>query len=303
MIIDVHSHLGFTKLYPEYFLNGIISSIEGPLKAQLGPSYNRALIANMIKSTLNDNDGKKLIKQMDDSGISKAVLLMTDFGYEDNNMEFSIEDIYSVFINIKSNYPDRFLAFFGVDPRRDGKYVDLFRRSIEEHGFSGLKLYPPCGYDLTDKRLMPYYEVCQKHDVPVLTHTGTSLGTMYNDYNYIEQVTELSKLYKDVKFILAHVTFENFEDNLKLAMKADNVYFDLAAFQLDWNTDVLEYKVKKIFETLPEKILFGTDWPIYSMLGNQKRWVDYFKDHPDISKSHKDLLFYGNARTIFKELR
>ncbi|OPZ93173.1 MAG: Amidohydrolase [Firmicutes bacterium ADurb.Bin419] len=301
MIIDVHSHLGYAKLYPDFFLDGIIDSIEDSLKAQIGPSYNKALIANIVRSTLNDIDGKKLIKQMDDSGISKAVLLMTDMAYNDESMP--LEEAYKIHVGVKESFPDRFLVFFGIDPRREEKYIDLFESSVRDKGFSGLKLYPPCGFNLNDKRLMPYYEICAKYGVPVLTHTGASLVTMHNDYDYIGQIIELSNTYKDLKFILAHITFKDFQDNIKLVMKTDNVYFDLAAFQLDWNSEFLDQKIKTIFENIPEKILFGTDWPIYSMLGNQKRWVDFFKSHPLISEAHKDLLFYKNAEKIFKELR
>ncbi|SFR96980.1 amidohydrolase family protein [Anaeromicropila populeti] len=300
MLIDIHTHLGYSKVYSDYFINGIIESIENPLKEQMGAAFNKAIVSNIIRGSLNDKDGSKLIKQMDDAGIDKCVLLMTDFGYEDTNMEFSVSEILEVHNQVRIKYPDRVIPFFGIDCRRDVSYVDLFEKSIRDYHFAGLKIYPPCGFDLTDKRLFPYYEICQSYGIPVLSHTGDSLVTMHNDYDYIGQVKDLTKMFKNLQFILAHITFERFEENIRLASELENVYFDLAAFQLDWGKENLTYKVKKIFELIPDKILFGTDWPIYSMLGQQKRWVDYFRNNVEISEENKKKLFYLNAQNVLK---
>ena len=41
-----------------------------------------------------------------------------------------------------------------------------------EQPFYGVKIYPSLGYDPSDYRLWPIYEICEKLSIPVLTHCG-----------------------------------------------------------------------------------------------------------------------------------
>ncbi len=295
MVIDVHGHSAFFDLYPDYFLDGIIGEIEGSLKQEIGDNFDKTLIKNIVKQSLNDVDAKKIIAQMKEADIHKMVVLMTDLGFERNDQNMLFEDIFDHHVKLKQKYPNEFLMFFGIDPRRESK-TQLFEQSITKHGFSGMKLYPPVGHKLDHDNLYEYFEICNSYKIPVLSHTGDSLGDMKNDYDYKNTIPKLAKLFPNINFILAHITFPDFEDNIKLAADNENVYFDLSAFQLDWNDKaLLNKKIFKIMELIPYKILFGTDWPIYSMLGTQKKWVDYFRDHESISDSNKQLLLYENA--------
>lgn len=61
------------------------------------------------------------------------------------------------------------IPFIHIDPRREGA-VALLKHYVENHGFKGVKLYPPIGYYPYDKRLDPVYEYCQEKNLPVMTH-------------------------------------------------------------------------------------------------------------------------------------
>ena len=52
--------------------------------------------------------------------------------------------------------------------------MKLFRKSIEQYHFSGFKVYPPCGFEIDDERLFPYYEICDNYRLPVLTLSQTA---------------------------------------------------------------------------------------------------------------------------------
>ncbi|MCT8340599.1 amidohydrolase [Flavobacteriaceae bacterium TK19130] len=70
------------------------------------------------------------------------------------------------------------LPFLFCDPRRADlknetqNLYELFNLAFEEPGFFGVKIYPALGYDPSDCRLWPIYEVCEKFNIPVLTHCG-----------------------------------------------------------------------------------------------------------------------------------
>jgi predicted TIM-barrel fold metal-dependent hydrolase len=67
-------------------------------------------------------------------------------------------------------------AFVAADPRREG-LLDLVRRYVEDHGFAGIKVYPPLGYFPFDEGLLPVYRYAQERGIPVLAHC--SRGGVY----------------------------------------------------------------------------------------------------------------------------
>lgn len=77
---------------------------------------------------------------------------------------------------IKKNreWKDRVFPFVAVDPRRSN-HLDLVKKCIEEHSFTGVKLYPPLGYWPCDQRLMgdgKLYDYCHRNQIPIMTHAS-----------------------------------------------------------------------------------------------------------------------------------
>ena len=290
MIIDVHTHLADERVFSQSFLDGVVGDYPD---ANLNPLILKAL----IKKTLSDYDCKKFIAQMDEAGIDKSVLLMTDFGYEE---DMNWEELFQRYLAVIKQYPDRIIPFWGCDCRREGNYKYEFEKSIKEYNFKGIKLYPPCGFDLNDSKMLPYYEICQSYNVPVLTHTGASNSDMYNEYDYIQQLGEVIKLFPGLKIIMAHVTTEGFEKRVEFCKQNRNVYCDLSAFQKEAGSDKLVKKLTILENEIPDQILFGTDWPLYSLMGTQKKWVDYFKNSQFISEEFKEKIFSKNFLNIME---
>lgn len=88
---------------------------------------------------------------------------------------------------LKVKFPE-VIPFIHIDPRRTG-FFDLFRKSIEEWGFKGVKIYPPLGYFPYDQRLYPVYEYCLQNRLPVLSHCSP-----YNPVHFKGKYSELYDL-------------------------------------------------------------------------------------------------------------
>ncbi|MFK5855036.1 MAG: amidohydrolase family protein [Bacteroidota bacterium] len=88
---------------------------------------------------------------------------------------------------LKKTYP-QILPFIHVDPRRKGIF-DLLKKSVEEWGFKGVKLYPPLGYFPYDERLYPIYDYCQKNNLSVISHCSP-----YNPVHFKGSKKELYEL-------------------------------------------------------------------------------------------------------------
>ncbi|NGO52957.1 amidohydrolase family protein [Allomesorhizobium camelthorni] len=77
-------------------------------------------------------------------------------------------------------------SFVGFDPRREvqepGTSLALVKRAILEHGFVGVKLYPPMGFQASDNKgpietaLRRLYDWCKDADVPIMAHAENSIG-------------------------------------------------------------------------------------------------------------------------------
>jgi len=88
---------------------------------------------------------------------------------------------------LKQTHPQA-LPFIHIDPRRKGVF-DLLKKSVEEWGFKGVKLYPPLGYFPYDERLYPVYEYCQKNNLSVISHCSP-----YNPVHFKGKKSELLNL-------------------------------------------------------------------------------------------------------------
>ena len=293
MIIDIHTHIAYHKLYSEGFLNGISETIfpDG--------NVNPNLIKKIIYGALNDSECQKFIGQMDEAKIDKSVLLIADYGYRLGEAELSISEIHALHYEIVTKYPEKFIVFAGVDPRRGRPGLDLFERSIREYNFRGLKLYPPCGFELDDNHLRPFYDLCFQEKIPVLTHTGPSLKTMRTEKRYPGSIFKIASEYKEVKFILGHGGARDYLTSVQLAKNRENIYFDISAFQ-NYTEDVNETKqrFRMFFDEVPDQVLFGSDWPMFSLRGSQRKWVDFVIELNVLQDFELEKLFYKNALAV-----
>lgn len=303
MIIDFHAHMASRKVFPNYFLEGIVEELISNDFNPGKPDMARMFVNNMLNKTLIDESCSNLKKQMEEANIDKTVILIADLAYGRESEGLSIDEIYNLHRKVLIDAPDQFVVFAGIDPRRGVKGMDLFQKGICEYGFKGLKLYPPCGFDLDGECVIPYIEMCSKHRIPVLTHTGPSLKGMYNKYNYVNSIKKLAKSFKDVAFIIAHGTYSDFEQNVALALEMDNIYLDISAFQNELNQKQLIGKLKVLGRKVPDKILFGTDWPLYLLSGKQKRWVDFIIASGAFNEGDLEKLFYKNANDVLMDVK
>lgn len=297
-MIDIHSHLGNWEYFPKFFINGIVDSMFAKLEKEEQTPDTKAIIEHMAKSMLSDKTGKKQLRQAEKAGIDKSVLLIVDFFYDEKNEDSSlIEQINKEHYELQKENADNFIVFSGVDPRRK-KGMQILEQSVSEYGFKGLKLYPPCGFELDDKELDEYYSFCQEKGIPVLAHTGPSLGSMKITSRLNQSVQNVVAKFHNLKLILAHAGILYIDDAIELG-RYDNVYVDISGFQKELqNTEEANQKFVRLFEQIPEKVLFGTDWPLFNFNTPQNDWVNKLEQLAGLTAYRKELLFEKNAKEI-----
>ncbi len=299
-VIDIHTHLAHHRIYPAYWLEGIREDLRSSYMEKQGGALSDALLNNIVMSVLKDFDASRMIQEMDRAGIAKIGLMMADFFYGvEEQEEFLLRDLYEVHERVLRLHPDRFVVFAGVDPRRGEEGLQLFERGITQSGFRGMKLYPPCGYELNDPALYPYYELCRHHGLPVLTHVGPSLPGMKNESNFPRSILEVAETFPEVDFILGHGALLHYDLCRDLPLERENLYLEVSGFQVRMEErDSVKKMMRSLFDLSPGRILFGTDWPLYKSKGSQEQFIAYFEELGVLKDAELERFFYGNAASL-----
>jgi len=304
MIIDSHAHAATEQVLPVRFFDGWVDNLERLLPPDASPAQRASLTA--LFRRLNQDEGcDKLIAEMDRAGIAKTVLLIVDFGFAYPEERDRIEELYAMHRAIMARHPGRFIVFAGIDPRRGRAGLDLVERALRDWHFRGLKIYPPCGYSPSAQELYPFYEICQKYRVPVLSHIGPTSPTLSFKHTRPDDVEDAAFHFPGVNFILGHAGVVWRQEARMLAAYRPNVYLDLSGFQPAWRRGELGRILTEHKEAgLLRKLLFGTDWPIHRIYGGQAQWVEAFRDCASrgiLTEEELDWIFCRNAAEILRE--
>ncbi|WP_081916600.1 amidohydrolase family protein [Luteibacter sp. 9135] len=274
MIVDGHCHLASSRCIPRDFFVGVGQNMARKKSARVRPGEAESL-ARLMELQYQDHDADRLVRKMDEACIARTVLLAPDFTYVFKS-HYSLEDMAAQHAAVRARHPGRFHVFFGVDPRWGRSGHDIFERSVDTYGFEGLKVYPPCGFSPSDERMFPLYEICAARDLPVLLHTGPTTPTL--DFRFADPylIDAAAKQFPGVNFILAHGGV-NFVEQAKLMCNyRPNVYLDISGFPAAMTATTWQQHLAELFaQGINHKIIFGTDWPVFSMKDDLSAMVSH----------------------------
>jgi predicted TIM-barrel fold metal-dependent hydrolase len=304
MIIDIHAHIFSEDLPNRNYWDGYVKF------AAAVANRPEERIWNRIKETW-DLSGELIISDMDEAGIDKSIIMVADFGLTLGIGEgkYSLEEQNKIYADLAAKYPDRLIAFFGIDPRRPGAHRQ-FERAVKEWGMGGLKLLPPTGFYPNDKEVFPLYAKAEELGVPVLIHTGPETIPLFSKYGQPIYLDEVCNYFPDLNIIAAHGGYCWMEELIDLASNKTNLYIDLAAWQTKTRRrkDIEFYKtLRHVLNTIgARRVLFGSDWPPMRLYMSQKDWVNVFKEIPDYVKEagiefkdeEIDLVLGGTAAKV-----
>lgn len=300
-IIDGHCHVASTHFIPRDFVEGTARNVAAKLRAT-GVERSIGELTEGVLKQHQDHQADGFVRELDDSGVAQAVLLLPDFTFT-SKCDLTIAEMIERHRQICERHPGRFFVFAGVDPRwgRDG--LDLFAKTIQDPRFQGLKLYPPCGYSASDRALYPYYELCREYRAPVLLHVGPTAPTLSFSYSNPWLVDQAALDFPDVNFILAHAAVHFVEECLTLAEYRPNIFLDISAFpSISPAPNGWKAALPKMFQRgVNHKILFGTDWPLFGT-GRHRRLLEAFLGHGGplngISGSQRDWIMQANISRL-----
>lgn len=192
------------------------------------------------------------------SGVDKAIVFSLRYG--DSAGIDGDDEITAAAVK---KYPDKFVGFACLDPRRPD-YMDLLRQAIEGYRLKGVKFGPIYnGVSLLDERMTPVYRYCVANNLPLTLHMGTTFAANAPvELGRPLAVDTVASRFPDLKVVMAHMGHPWMDECIVVARKHQNVYCEVSAlFYRPWQywqtlISAQEYRI-----TERNKIFWGTDFP------------------------------------------
>ena len=230
-------------------------------------------------------DAERIVRLLDELGFEKCFLLTLSGLYGFNDWRKANDEVAAA---VRA-FPDRFIGFATTWPNQDPEEsANELVRSMEM-GLKGVKYHPWLqSFPANSAYLYPTLEVCAKHSIPVLFHTGTP------PYSQPFQVMEQARRFPDVPFIIGHFGKLLFLDAVRSAELCPNVYLETSGAQV---AD-MEFALARI---PAGRILFGTDLPVGGAAAG--RWDVIKVGSVPMSEAQRQGIFGENAMRLIAGVR
>ena len=238
------------------------------------------------------NSAEDLIRSMDENGIAKSVIQNIGWVSPDACLRSNDYILESV-----SKYADRLAGFCAVQPlAREEALNEIIR--CGKGGAKGIgELRPDIqGFDLCDTILMkPLMAEITRQGMVVSLHASEPVGHIYAGKGNVTPriLCDFISSFREVNIILAHfgggLLFYELMPEVKDVLA--NTYYDTAAAPFLYRPDI--YKVA-IGIVGPEKMLFGSDWPLLA----PQRVIEHIKA-AGLSQAEINCILGENAQRLF----
>lgn len=274
MIIDAHTHIASDRFIPRAFIEGVVENLRVSMSAR-GIDTRPSQLMHIYLAKCQDHTGDAFVADMDRAGVDHAVVLLPDFTFAMPEKDgLSISESIEAHASIATRHSGRLSIFAGVDPRWGQEGFDVFERAVACGKVQGLKLYPPCGYEASDRSLYPFYEICDARRLPVLIHTGPTSPVLPFTPAMPHTVDRAALDFPSVSFILAHGGIRFVEECAAMCGFRPNVYLDISGYP-SLPSAQLDSKLRDLFSRgITHKVIFGTDWPLFATGGEYGVSVD-----------------------------
>lgn len=179
-----------------------------------------------------------------------------------------------------------------VDPHQD----ETFRQADELLAMphvAGIKIHPESHQYAIADHGEPIFELAERHAAVVLAHSG-------DPYSWPEDLVVLANRHPNMKLILAHLGNgggatgdPTLQVRALQSAKHNNVWIDTSSAR-SLLPGLVEWAVHEVGA---ERILFGTDTPLYSAAMQRARI-----DSAELTPEQRAGILHGNAESLFGDI-
>jgi len=312
MIIDAHCHVWNWDVITNRYWDELADiAVDFFRRNKLG-DITRDVAKGAILGGMMDTDGSKLIASMDNAGVDVSFIMALDWGYGIGEAKMSIDAINKFYGSVARRYPDRVVAFAGVDPRRPDA-VAIFERAINDYGCRGLKYHATAGFYPDSEESYKVLAKAEQFGTPLVSHLGPISKPLKSKYAQPVYLDAVVSDFPKLTVVGAHLGFCWWHEVVNLiAAKATTFYADISGQQVRAKADFSEFchtLRTAMNEASHEKFLWGTDNPILEAVIPAKQWLEMIRSLPEqapdglvFTKEEIDALVGGNAKKVLDSI-
>ncbi len=244
---------------------------------------------------------KTLKQEMKKHEVEKTVLLPTYFPFRGTGISN-----YRLYDWIRE---DERLQMFGSLDFKHYFYqgYNELEELAEKGGIKGIKIYTSYQeIDLKSEKFKKIVELAQEKKLALMFHTGVSHGSTHKygrpAYTEILRPAKIEFIPEDVHIILSHLAKPYFDELVEVVKRNKHIYADMSGLM---QSRYESFEIPEHIETInrflgecgPEKLLFGTDFPVqtheHSVLMIEESMKTY-------SVQDKSKVYYENAERLLK---
>lgn len=312
MIIDAHNHVMTWKNVPEVYWRETAQFIANIYQEIGRGEISLDQVKKQHLEPMMDNDGSKLIANMDASGVEVTFILSLDLGYGHGEARQSIDEINRFYGSIARQHPDRVVAFAGVDPRRAAA-VEILDRAVNQYGCRGLKYHPTAGFYPDGEESYKVVEKARELGIPLLSHLGPISKPYKSKYARPVFLDSVVCDFPELTVIGAHLGFCWWQELVNLmAAKRTAFYADFSGHQFAAKRNYKEFclMMRSAFDQAGfSRFLWGTDNPMLEAVLPMKDWLQLIKNLPKnapegikFTDREIEAVLGGNAEKILKTI-
>ena len=259
-IIDAHCHV-----YPDKIASKAVEAI--------GQFYDLAMYY----------DGK--LSTMTEQGSNNGVKHYVVFSVATTPQQ--VHSINNYIADVTKNSDGLITGLGALHP--DSETIEEDIAEIISLGLKGVKMHPDFQkFQIDDKKCYKIYELSQRHNLPVLLHTGDHRYD-YSNPGHMKRVLEN---FPNLTVIGAHFGgWSCWRQAAETLSEYKNFYVDCSS-SFDWLDATQSKELIDLYGA--DHVLFGTDFPMW----NYETELDHF-DKIDLSEEERMLILYKNAARLF----
>lgn len=256
-IIDFHTHI-----YPD--------KIADRATVAIGNFYNLQMERVGSLQTLLENSEK--------AGIDRCVV---------HSVATSPKQVETINDFIKAEvdaHPDRLSGFGTLHQDYEDKIGEAQR--IMDMGLKGIKLHPDTQmFNVDDERMLPLYDFVQGK-LPVLLHCGD----YRYDFSHPRRVARICRMFPKLTVIGAHFGGWSVWEEAYEYLKDTNCMLDTSSSSALTGPELFE---KLIHAYGADRLLFGTDFPMWDSVEELKRFMNV-----RLTNEEREKILFRNAENL-----
>lgn len=236
---------------------------------------------------------EQLLHEMEITGIDRTCIMPRAGDLKSRSRyHYPNEDDYLVSTDeaceIIERYPGKFYQMVYMNSILPVKFLKYFTEKYILNGpVAGIKL--TLQMNAADRRLEPFLEILQKHDIPLLFHSWYKTVSKYRFESDPKDIAEMARKFPELRVLMAHVTGCRFRGSQDIR-KHKNVLIDTSGSQPE--DGFIQYALDTLGS---ERVVFGSDYPGRDMATQLARVYSV-----DMDGDALDNVLYKNSIRFFE---